>query len=80
MNVLNNWKPELVYDLADKITECVKGYNDFNDEVEYFRSYLAPLIYTGELFKKLKLHFEKNKLIYGGLGLVLIVSLIAVLS
>tara|TARA_B100001115_G_scaffold183462_1_gene182406 strand:+ start:1032 stop:2240 length:1209 start_codon:yes stop_codon:yes gene_type:complete len=58
LNVLNNWKPELVYDLADKITECVKGYNDFNDEGEYFRSYLAPLIYTGELFKKLKLHFK----------------------
>ena len=23
LNVLNNWKPELVYDLAEKITGCV---------------------------------------------------------
>lgn len=58
LNVLNDWEPELVYDLAEKITDCVKGYNDQNDEEEHFKNYLAPLIYTGELFQKLKPHFK----------------------
>ena len=52
LNILNNWKPELVYDLAEKITKCVKGYNEINDEEEHFRNYLAPLIYSGEFFSK----------------------------
>jgi len=38
------------------------------------------LSYKDSDLKKLKLHFEKNKLIYGGLGLVLIVGLITLLS
>jgi hypothetical protein len=58
LNVLNNWKPELVYDLAEKITECVKGYNDLNDEEEHFTNYLAPLIYSAGLFHKLKKYFK----------------------
>ena len=58
LNVLNNWKPELVYDLAEKITTCVKGYNDLNDTEEHFINYLAPLIYTGELFQKFKPYFK----------------------
>ena len=58
LNVLNKWKPELVYDLAEKITECVKGYNDINDEEEHFTSYLAPLIYSGGLFQKIKKYFK----------------------
>ena len=58
LSVLNDWKPELVYDLAEKITGCVKGYNDLNDEEEYFTSYLAPLISSGGLFQKLKKDFK----------------------
>ena len=58
LSILNNWKPELVYDLAEKITKCVKGYNEINDEEEHFRNYLAPLIYSGEFFLKLKPHFK----------------------
>ena len=58
LNVLNKWKPELVYDLAEKITGCVKGYNDLNDEEEHFTNYLAPLIYSGGLFQKLKKYFK----------------------
>ena len=54
LNVLNNQKPELVYDLAEKIITCVKTYNDLNDTEEHFINYLAPLIYTGELFQKFK--------------------------
>ena len=50
LNILNNWKPELVYDLAEKITECVEGYNDINDKDGHFTMYLAPLIYSGEFF------------------------------
>ena len=38
------------------------------------------LSYKDNDFRKLKFHFEKNKLIYGGLGLVLIVGLITLLS
>ena len=58
LSILDNWKPELVYDLAEKITKCVKGYNEINDEEEHFRNYLAPLIYSGEFFLKLKPHFK----------------------
>lgn len=58
LDVLNNWEPELVYDLAEKITTCVKGYNDLNDEEGNFVSYLAPLIYSGELFQKIKPYFK----------------------
>ena len=58
LSILNNWEPELVYDLTEKITKCVKGYNEINDEEEHFRSYLVPLISSGELFQKLKPHFK----------------------
>ena len=58
LSILNNWKPELVYDLAEKITECVKGYNEINDKEEHFKSYLAPLLSSGEFFLKLKPHFR----------------------
>ena len=58
LSILNNWKPELVDDLAEKITKCVKGYNEINDKEEHFRGYLAPLISSGELFQKLKPYFK----------------------
>ena len=61
LNVLNKWKPELVYDLAEKITECVKGYTDLTDEEEHFKNYLAPLIYSRGLFKKIKKYIKINK-------------------
>ena len=58
LKVLNNWKPELVSNLAEKVTECVKGYNEINDEEEHFKNYLEALIYSGELFQKIQPYFK----------------------
>ena len=60
IDVLNNWKPNLLHFFVDEVTKCVNGYNEINDEDVHFRTYLETLLLSGEFFLNLKEYFSIN--------------------
>ena len=60
IDVLNNWKPNLLQYLVDDVTKCVNGYNEINDEDVHFRTYFETLLLSGEFFLNLKEYFSIN--------------------
>jgi hypothetical protein len=60
IDVLNSWEPDSPGGMAHELTKCVKGYNNSNDEADYFELYLWELLLSGEFFLNLKEYFTIN--------------------
>ena len=54
IDVLNSWEPDSPGTMAHELTKCVKGYNNSNDEADYFEGYLWDILCSGEFFLNLK--------------------------
>jgi|TARA_R110000772_G_scaffold214949_2_gene325427 hypothetical protein len=57
LNSLESERPDLI---VEKLTKCVKGYNNLNDEEEFFETYLSDVLTSGQFFLNFKEYFTIN--------------------